>query len=41
MPPFYGVTEEEQRANSKWFADNIVNVFCTVDGVPDDQGTAK
>lgn len=33
LPPFYGATEAEQRANSKWFADHIVNVFCIVDGV--------
>ena len=33
-PPFFGATEAEQRANSKFFADHIVNVFCIVDGVP-------
>jgi len=33
-PPFFGATEAEQRANSKWFADHIVNVFCVIDGVP-------
>jgi hypothetical protein len=32
--PFYGATEADQRANSKWFADHIVNVFCVIDGVP-------
>jgi hypothetical protein len=31
-PPFFGVTEEEQRANSEWFADHIVDVFCVIDG---------
>ena len=31
---FHADTEEEQRANSKWFADHIVNVFCVIDGVP-------
>ena len=25
---FHADTESEQRANSKWFADHIVNVFC-------------
>jgi len=33
-PPFFGATEEEQRANSEWFADRIVDVFCIIDGVP-------
>jgi hypothetical protein len=33
-PPFFGATEAEQRANSEFFANHIVNVFCTVDGVP-------
>lgn len=33
-PPFHGDTEAEQRANSKWFADHIVNVFCIIDGKP-------
>jgi hypothetical protein len=33
-PPFYGATEAEQRAISRWFADHIVNVFCVIDGVP-------
>ena len=44
-PPFFGVTEAEQRANSKWFADHIATeptwfvdhivpgVFCIIDGV--------
>lgn len=30
---FHGDTEAEQRANSKWFADHIVDVFCIIDGV--------
>jgi hypothetical protein len=33
-PPFYGATEEEQRANSVWFADHIVDLYCVIDGVP-------
>jgi hypothetical protein len=33
-PPFFAATEAEQRALSKWFADHIVNLFCTIDGVP-------
>lgn len=33
-PPFYGATEEEQRANSAWFADHIVDLYCIIDGVP-------
>lgn len=33
-PPFHGVTAVEQAANSKWFADHIVKVFCTIDGEP-------
>jgi len=33
-PPFFGGTEAEQRANSTWFADHIVNLFCIIDGVP-------
>lgn len=33
-PPFHGDTEAEQRANSKWFADHIVNLFCIIDGTP-------
>jgi hypothetical protein len=32
--PFFGATEAEQRANSKWFADHIVDVFCVINGVP-------
>lgn len=32
--PFFGATEEEQRSNSVWFADHIVDVFCIIDGVP-------
>jgi hypothetical protein len=32
-PPFFGVTDAEQRANSKWWANHITNVFCIVDGV--------
>lgn len=35
-PPFFGATEAEQRSNSTWFADHIVNVFCIIDGVPVD-----
>jgi len=35
-PPFFGATEEQQRSNSVWFADHIVDVFCTVDGIPID-----
>jgi hypothetical protein len=33
-PPFYGATEEEQRASSNWFADHIVEVYCEINGVP-------
>src|SRR6186713_982775 len=33
-PPFFGATEEEQRANSTWFADHIVEVYCEINGVP-------
>ena len=33
-PPFFGATEEEQRASSTWFADHIVDVYCEIDGVP-------
>ena len=33
-PPFFGATEAEQRSNSSWFADHIVNVFCVIDVVP-------
>jgi len=32
-PPFFGATEAEQRAISKWFADRIVSVECQIDGV--------
>ena len=32
--PFFGATEAEQRANSNWFADHIVDLFCVIDGVP-------
>jgi hypothetical protein len=35
-PPFFGATEEQQRSNSVWFADHIVDLFCTVDGIPID-----
>src|SRR3954467_1289404 len=31
---FYGATEAEQRANTKYFANHIVDVFCVIDGVP-------
>lgn len=31
---FHGDTVEEQRANTKFFADHIVDVFCVIDGVP-------
>jgi uncharacterized repeat protein (TIGR03803 family) len=30
---FHGDTEAEQRANSKWYADHITNIFCVIDGV--------
>lgn len=33
-PPFFGATEAEQRANSEWFADHIVDLYCIIDGVP-------
>ena len=33
-PPFFGATEAAQRAQAKFFADHIVNPFCTIDGVP-------
>jgi len=33
-PPFFGATEAEQRATSTWFADHIVELYCTIDGVP-------
>jgi hypothetical protein len=32
--PFFGATEADQRANSNWFADHIVSLFCIIDGVP-------
>jgi len=32
-PPFFGATEAEQRANSKWWADHIINVECQIDGM--------
>lgn len=31
---FHGATEAEQRANTHWFADHIVDVFCVIDGTP-------
>ena len=33
-PPFFGATEEEQREAANWFADRIVDVSVTIDGVP-------
>ena len=33
-PPFFGATEAEQRANSTWFANHIVDLYCIIDGVP-------
>lgn len=33
-PPFYGASEQAQRANSKWLADHIVGLFCLIDGEP-------
>ena len=33
-PPFFGATEEEQREIANFFADHIVDVFATIDGVP-------
>jgi hypothetical protein len=30
-PPFFGATEADQRATTKWFADHIINVFCVID----------
>jgi hypothetical protein len=33
-PPFFGATEEEQRAQANWFADRIVDLFVTINGVP-------
>lgn len=35
-PPFYAPTTTQQRQNSKFFADHIVNVFATIDGKPVD-----
>ena len=32
--PFFGATEAEQRSNSVWFADRIVDVYCEINGVP-------
>lgn len=32
--PFFGATEEEQREIANWFADHIVDVYVTIDGVP-------
>jgi hypothetical protein len=32
--PFFGATEEEQRAQANWFADRIIDLFVTIDGVP-------
>ena len=32
--PFFGATEVEQRSNSVWFADHIIDLFCVIDGVP-------
>ena len=31
--PFFGATEDEQRAIANFFADHIEDVFCTIDGV--------
>jgi hypothetical protein len=33
-PPFFAATEAEQRSNSVWFADRIVEVYCEINGVP-------
>ena len=33
-PPFFGATEEEQRIQANWFADRIVDLFVTINGVP-------
>ena len=33
-PPFFGATEQEQRERANWFADRIVDVSVTIDGVP-------
>jgi hypothetical protein len=32
--PFFGATEQEQREQANWFADHIVDVSVTIDGVP-------
>jgi hypothetical protein len=32
-PPFFGATEEEQRAGATWFADRIIDVSVTINGV--------
>jgi hypothetical protein len=32
--PFFGATEEEQRACAQWLADHIVDVSAEIDGVP-------
>ena len=33
-PPFFGATEDEQRAVANFFADHIEDVFCVIDGLP-------
>ena len=33
-PPFFGATEEEQRDQANWFADRIIDLFVTINGVP-------
>ncbi|MGZ8919715.1 MAG: hypothetical protein ACXW3L_01900, partial [Limisphaerales bacterium] len=33
-PPFFGATEEEQRTQANWFADRIVDLSVTINGVP-------
>src|SRR5688500_15727284 len=33
-PPFFGATEEEQRAQANWFSDRIIDLFVTINGVP-------
>jgi hypothetical protein len=35
-PPFRAAMEAQQRQNSKFFADHLVNVFATIDGKPVD-----
>ena len=32
--PFYGETEDDQRAVAKYFADHIVKPYCVIDGKP-------